>query len=96
MLQTFQIDVAKVDHGVTYVDMVVHVSSVCSKCFIWFKLMLQVFYLDVAKVDLDVFFDKVDLDVTYICMLQAYVLSVLRCFICMCASVSSECCICLQ
>ena len=42
--------------------------------------MLQVFYLDVAKVDLDV---------AYTCMLQAYVLSVFRCFICMFASVSS-------
>ena len=49
--------------------------------------MLQVFYLDVAKVDLDV---------AYTCMLQAYVLSVFKCFICMFASVSSGCCICLQ
>jgi len=49
--------------------------------------MLQVFYLDVAKVDLDV---------AYTCMLQAYVSSVLSCFICMFISVSSECCICLQ
>ena len=41
-----------------------HVASVCFKCFYCFKRMLQVFYLDVAKVDLDV---------TYTCMLQAYV-----------------------
>ena len=41
--------------------------------------MLQMFYLDIAKVDLNV---------AYTCMLQAYVLSVLRCFIRMFASVS--------
>jgi hypothetical protein len=49
--------------------------------------MLQVFYLDVAKVDLDV---------AYTCILQAYVSSVFRCFIRMFASVSSGCFICLQ
>ena len=49
--------------------------------------MLQVFYLDVAKVDLDV---------AYICMLQAYVSSGPGVFIRMFASVSSGCCICLQ
>jgi hypothetical protein len=35
---------------------------------------------------------KVDLVIAYTCMLQAYVLSVFKCFICMCATV----CICLQ
>ena len=44
-----------------------YVSSVCSKYFIYSKLMLQVFYLDIAKVDADV---------AYTCMLQAYVSSV--------------------
>jgi hypothetical protein len=39
---------------------------------------------------------KVDQDVGYTCMLQAYVLSVFRCFICVFASVSSRCCIYLQ
>jgi hypothetical protein len=48
--------------------------------------MLQVFYLDIAKVDLNV---------AYRCMLQAYVLS-FRCFIRMFVSVLSECYICLQ
>jgi hypothetical protein len=43
--------------------------------------MLQVFYLDIAKVDLDV---------AYTCMLQAYVSSVFRCFVRMFASVSSD------
>jgi hypothetical protein len=43
--------------------------------------MLQMFYLDVAKVDLDV---------AYTCMLQAYVLSVFRCFIRMFVNVSSH------
>jgi hypothetical protein len=51
-----------------------------SKCLICFRRMLQVFYLDV----------------TYTCMLQAYVSSVFRCFIRMFVSVSSKCCICLQ
>jgi hypothetical protein len=45
------------------------------------------FYLDVAKVDLDV---------AYPCMLQAYVSSVFRCFMRMFASVSSGCCVYLQ
>jgi hypothetical protein len=49
--------------------------------------MLQMFCLDVAKVDLDV---------AYTYMLQAYVSSVFMCFIRMFASVSSECCIYLQ
>jgi hypothetical protein len=58
---------------VTKVDRdVVHVAtvflSVCSKCFICFKRMLQLFYLDV----------------TYTCMLQANVSSVL--------SISYVCC----
>jgi hypothetical protein len=48
--------------------------------------MLQVFYLVIAKVDLDL---------AYTCMLQAYVSSVFN-FIRMFASVSSRCCICLQ
>jgi hypothetical protein len=63
------------------------VLSVCSKCFICSKRMLQLFCLDVVKVDLDV---------AYTYMLQAYVLSVYRCFIHMFASVSSGWCICLQ
>jgi hypothetical protein len=46
---------------------IMYVSSVCSKCFICSKCTLQAFYLDVAKVDLDV---------AYTCMLQAYV----KCF----------------
>ena len=45
------------------------------------------FYLDVAKVDLDV---------AYTYMLQVYVASVFRCFICMFTSVLSRCCIRLQ
>jgi hypothetical protein len=49
--------------------------------------MLQMFYLDVAKIDLDV---------AYTCILQAYVLSVFRYFIRMFASVSSGRCIYLQ
>ena len=49
--------------------------------------MLQVFCLDVAKVNLDV---------AYTCMLQAYDSSVFRCFIRMFASVSSGFCIFLQ
>jgi hypothetical protein len=62
-----------------------YVLSVCHKCFIYSRGLLQVFYLDVTKVDLDV---------AYTCMLQAYVSNVFRCFVCMFASVSSECCIC--
>jgi hypothetical protein len=49
--------------------------------------MLQVFCLDVAKVDMNV---------AYTCMLQAYISSVFRCFIRMLASVSFGCCIYLQ
>ena len=49
--------------------------------------MLQEFCLDVAKVDLDV---------AYTCMLQAYVSTVFKCFICMFASISFGCCIWLQ
>ena len=82
MLQVFYIDVAKIHRDVAMVF-----SSVRPKCFICFRRMLQVFHLYVAKVDLDV---------AYTCMLQAYVSSVLSCFICMFISVSSECCICLQ
>ena len=40
------IDVAKVDQDVAHVAMVF--SSVCLKCFIYFKRMLHVFYLDIA------------------------------------------------
>jgi hypothetical protein len=50
---------------------------------ICFKYMFQKFYLfhtNVAKVD-------------YTCMLQAYVSSVFRYFICLFTSVSSRCCI---
>jgi hypothetical protein len=64
--------------------------------------MFQVYFSNVSSVPnerckrfcLDVV--KVDLDVAYTCMLQAYVLSVLGVFISMFASVSSRCCICLQ
>ena len=74
----FYIDVAEVARDIAHVAMVF--SSVCPKCFICFRRMFQVFHPDVAKVDLDV---------AYTCMLQAYVSSVFRCFICMFASVSS-------
>jgi hypothetical protein len=51
-------------------------SSVCPKCFIYFRRILQVFHLDVAKVYLDV---------AYTCMLQACVSCVsyvcCKCFI---------------
>jgi hypothetical protein len=73
------IDVAKVDRDVAHVVMAIYV---CLKCmfqiFICSKRMLQLFYLVVAKVDLDV---------AYTCMLQAYVSSVFRCFIRMFACV---------
>jgi hypothetical protein len=62
-----------------------------------FKCMFQMFHLvqkNVASVYLDV--AKVYVDVAYTCILQAYISSVLRCFIRMLASVSYECCICLQ
>jgi hypothetical protein len=59
----FYIDVAKVNRNVAHAANMF--SSVCPKCFICFTL--QVFHLDVVKVDLDV---------AYICMLQAYVSSV--------------------
>jgi hypothetical protein len=56
MLQVFYIDVAKVDRDVAHVAVVItYVSSVCSKCFIYFRRMLRVFYLDVANVDLDLY-----------------------------------------
>jgi hypothetical protein len=61
----FYINVAKEDWDVAHVAMVF--SSVCPKCFIFFRRTLQVFHLDVAKVDPDV---------AYTCMLQAYVSSV--------------------
>jgi hypothetical protein len=54
-----------------------YITNVCSKCFINFRRTLQVFYLDVAKVDLDV---------AYTCILQAYVSSVL--------GISDVCCKC--
>ena len=54
----FYIGVAKVDRDVAHVVVAIHV------CFICFRCMLQVFHRDVAKVDLDV---------AYTCMLQAYV-----------------------
>jgi hypothetical protein len=62
----FYIDLAKVVRDVAHVAMVFF-SSVCHKCFICFRRMLQVFHLNVAKVDLDV---------AYTCMLQAYISSV--------------------
>jgi hypothetical protein len=80
------IDVAKVDQDADVV-MAIHVCFKYSKCFICSRRMLQVFYLDIAKVDLDV---------AYTCMLQAYVSSVFRCFIRMFASVSYGYYICLQ
>ena len=55
----------------------VYVSSVSDIC-------CKCFYLDVAKVDLDV---------AYTCMLQAYVSSGLGVFIRLFTSVSSICCI---
>jgi len=74
-----------------------YVSSVYSKCFVCITRMLQVFHLDTAKVDLDV---------AYTCMLQAYISnvsyvccirlqwlsSVFRCF----ASVLEVCCKCFN
>jgi len=48
----FYIDVAKIDRHGV-------MSNVCSDCFICFRRMLHVFHLEVAKVDLDV---------SYICM----------------------------
>ena len=48
-----------------------YVSSVCSNSFICFRRMLQVFHQDIAKVDLNV---------AYTYMLQAYVSSVFSCF----------------
>ena len=65
----FYIDVAKVHRDVAHVAMVF--SSVCPKCFIYFRRMLQVFPLDVVEVDLDV---------AHTCMLQAYISSVLGVF----------------
>jgi hypothetical protein len=82
------IDVVKVDRDVAYVVIATHICfNVCSKYFICSRRMLQVFYLVVAKVDLDL---------TYTCMLQAYVSNVFKCFIRMFASISSRCGICLQ
>jgi hypothetical protein len=49
-----------------------YVSTVCSQCFICIRRLLQVFYLDIAKVDLDV---------VYAWMLQAYVFKWFRCLI---------------
>ena len=76
------IDVAKVNWNVAHVIMAIHV---CFKCmfqmFHLFQTNVACFFLNVAKVDLDV---------AYICMLQAYVSSVFRCFIRMFASVSSR------
>jgi hypothetical protein len=69
----YKFSVVKVDRDVAHVAMATHVcSSVRSKCFICFRCMLEVFYLNVAKVDLDV---------AYTCMLQAYVFKCFRCFI---------------
>jgi hypothetical protein len=47
MFQVFYLDVAKVDLGVAYTCIYVHVAKVCFMCFI---RMLQVFNLDVACV----------------------------------------------
>ena len=70
------IDVTKVYQVVAHVVIAIHV---CIKCkFQMFHTlicsirMFLVFYFNVAKLDLDV---------AYTCMLQAYVSSVIRCFI---------------
>jgi hypothetical protein len=57
-----------------------NVSSVLDEC-------CKYFYLIVAKVDLDG---------SYTCMLQAYVLSIFKCFIHMFASISSRYCLCFH
>jgi hypothetical protein len=44
----FHINIAKVDPDVVYVAMAIHVASVYSKYFIYFRRTLQEFYLDVA------------------------------------------------
>ena len=77
------IDVPKVDRDVAHVVMAIHI---CFKC------TFQMFYLlqtNVASI-------LSGFRMLHIHALQTYVSSVLRCFICMFASVSSECCICLQ
>ena len=66
MFQVFYLDVA-------YFAMAIyacwkHMFNVANICFECFRRMFQVFHLNVAKVDLDV---------AYTCMLQAYVSSVL-------------------
>jgi hypothetical protein len=44
-----------------------YASNICSNCFIYFRHVLSVFHLDITKVDLNV---------VYTCMLQAYVSNV--------------------
>ena len=78
---------AKVDRDVAYVAMVMHV---CFKCM--FK-MFHLYQTYVASVFSDI--AKVDLDVAYTYMLQAYISSIFKYFIHMFTSVSSGCCICL-
>jgi hypothetical protein len=72
MLQVIRIGVTKVDWDVVKVYLrilhmlqwlYIYVSIVCSKCFIYIRPMLQVFHPHVVKVDLHV---------TFTCMLQAY------------------------
>jgi hypothetical protein len=79
----FYIDIVEVDREVAHIAMVF--SSIYPKCFVCFRCMLQVFHLDVAKVDLDV---------TYTCMLQVYVSSV-SVVLYVCCKCLSGCCICL-
>ena len=49
-----------------------YVSSVCSKCFIYFRSILQVFHLGVAKVDLDVAFVAMATHVCCKCMFEIF------------------------
>jgi hypothetical protein len=75
-LQVFYIDVAKLNRDVAHVAMTIH------ECFKCMFQMFQLFQTYVASVHLDV--AKVDLDVAYTYMLQAYISSIL--------GVSDVCC----
>jgi hypothetical protein len=64
MLQVVRIDIAKIDRDVAHVQwLYTYASSVCSKCFILSDVCYKYFHQDVVKIDLDV---------TYTCMLQTY------------------------
>jgi hypothetical protein len=65
MLQVLYIDVAKVDRDVAHVLMAIHV---------FFRCIFQVFHL------FQIYVAKVDLDVSYTCMLQAYVFKYFQMF----------------